>query len=65
MSAQIPSLEEPVPCPCCGQLISRHATTCDDCRMRTRVRMQLLREYLVRTMEEPHCELPYVDRKLS
>jgi hypothetical protein len=65
MSARSRTIEEPVPCSLCGQLIAPNATTCDDCRMRTLVRMQLLREYLVRTMEEPHCELPYVDRKLS
>jgi len=49
----------------CGVPVHEDATHCDLCRLETFKRMLMLREYLVRTMDDPHCELPYTYRTLS
>lgn len=41
------------------------ATLCEECRFAALERMLVLREYLVRTMDDPTCELPYQHRPLS
>lgn len=60
MSAQrIPTCLE------CGVPAHEDATHCDLCRLETFKRMLMLREYLVGTMEDEMCVLPYRYRKLS
>lgn len=49
----------------CGVPVHEDATHCDLCRLETFTRMLMLREYLVRTMQDETCVLPYTYRKLS
>lgn len=41
------------------------ATRCDLCRIETLKRLLMLREYLVRTVDDPDCVLPYSYRNPS
>jgi hypothetical protein len=52
-------------CAKCGVPVDPLDTTCFECQMRTLERMMMLREYLIRTIDDPECVLPYTDRKLS
>ncbi len=49
----------------CGVPVHEDATHCDSCRPETVKRMLVLRDNLMRTMDEPDCVLPYTTRKLS
>ena len=49
----------------CGVPVREDDMECALCRLETRKRMVMLYEYLVRTIDEKECVLPYTYRKLS
>lgn len=49
----------------CGVPVHEDASLCDECGLASLKRMLMLREYLVRTMDDETCELPYKYRTLS
>lgn len=52
-------------CAFCGVPVLEGASLCDECQLDSRERMLMLWEYLVRTIEDPTCKLPYTYRPLS
>lgn len=52
-------------CATCGVPVEPIGSTCFECRLRTVERMIILREYLIRTIDDPVCVLPCTDRQLS
>jgi hypothetical protein len=49
----------------CGVPVLLDATLCDECRLAGLERILMLREYLLRTIDDEKCEWPFKDRPLS
>lgn len=49
----------------CGVPVLVNSTLCDECRFAELERILMLRGYLLRSIDDETCELPFKDRPLS